>query len=77
LFPDLRLRRLSFEYPGSAGAGPRQLTKVCLGFFECHSLLQLLFGAPGSETLNMRVRRICCLNNLGMLPLNSRKVVME
>jgi len=24
LFPDLRLRRLSFEYPGSAGAGPRQ-----------------------------------------------------
>ena len=25
LFPDPRLRRLSFEYPGSAGAGPRQL----------------------------------------------------
>ena len=24
MFPDLRLRRLSFEYPGSAGAGPRQ-----------------------------------------------------
>ena len=26
LFPDLRLRRLSFEYPGSAGAGPRHPT---------------------------------------------------
>ena len=25
-FPDLRLRRLSFEYPGSAGAGPRHPT---------------------------------------------------
>ena len=24
MFPDPRLRRLSFEYPGSAGAGPRQ-----------------------------------------------------
>ena len=24
LYPDPRLRRLSFEYPGSAGAGPRQ-----------------------------------------------------
>ena len=23
MFPDLRLRRLSFEYPGSSGAGPR------------------------------------------------------
>ena len=26
LFPNLRLRRLSFEYPGSAGAGPRHPT---------------------------------------------------
>ena len=26
-----------------------------------------------SETLNMRVRRICWLNNLGTMPLNSRK----
>ena len=25
MFPDPRLCRLSFEYPGSAGAGPRQL----------------------------------------------------
>ena len=24
MFPDPRLHRLSFEYPGSAGAGPRQ-----------------------------------------------------
>ena len=24
MFPDPRLRRLFFEYPGSAGAGPRQ-----------------------------------------------------
>ncbi|CAI9180442.1 unnamed protein product [Rangifer tarandus platyrhynchus] len=36
-------------------------------------LLQLLFGGPGSETLNMRVRTICCLNNLGTTPFNSRK----
>ena len=26
MFPDPRLCRLSFEYPGSAGAGPRQRT---------------------------------------------------
>ena len=30
-------------------------------------------GPLGSETLNMRVRRMCCLNNLGAMPLNSRK----
>ena len=30
--------------------------------------LQLLLGALGSETLNMRVRRICCLTNLGTTP---------
>ena len=28
MFPDLRLRRLSFEYPGSAGAGPRHVSMV-------------------------------------------------
>ena len=28
---------------------------------------------PGFETLNMRVRRTCCPNNLGTMPLNSRK----
>ena len=33
LFPDLRLRRLSFEYPGSAGAGPRQVAPET-GTFE-------------------------------------------
>ena len=33
----------------------------------------LLLGAPGLDTLSMRVRRICCLYNLGMMPLNSRK----
>jgi len=30
--------------------------------------LQLLLGALGSETLNTRVRRICCLTNLGTTP---------
>ena len=25
MYPDPHLRRLSFEYPGSAGAGPRQV----------------------------------------------------
>ena len=28
MFPDPRLRRLSFEYPGSAGAGPRHITII-------------------------------------------------
>ena len=37
------------------------------------SLLQLLLRAHGSETLNMRVRRKCCLYNLGVMPLKSRK----
>ena len=30
-------------------------------------------GPPGSETLNMRVRRMCCLNSLGIMPHNSMK----
>ena len=30
-------------------------------------------GPPGSETLNKRVRRMCCLNSLRMMPHNSRK----
>ena len=30
MFPDLRLRHLSFEYPGSAGAGPRQCWRILL-----------------------------------------------
>ena len=50
-----------------------KVTNGCPSSYKCHSLLQLLLGAPGSETLNMRVRRICCLNNLGTSPLNSRK----
>ena len=33
--------------------------------------------APGSETLNMRVRRICCLTKLGRTPLLSSEAVME
>ena len=37
-------------------------------FFFC-----LLLGAPGSETLNMRVRRIRCLNNLGTVRHHIRK----
>ena len=38
---------------------------------------QLLLGAPGSENLNMRVRRICCLNNLRTTPLTISEAVME
>ena len=34
-------------------------------------------GAPGSETLNMRVRRVCCLTNLGTMPLISLEAVTE
>ena len=34
---------------------------------------QLLLEAPRSETLHMRVSRICCFNNLGTMLLNSRK----
>ena len=36
-------------------------------------LLQLL---PGSEILGMRVKRICCLTNLGTMPLVSSETVM-
>ena len=41
------------------------------------SFFHLLLAVPGSETLNMRVRRICCLTNLGTTPLNSSEAVME
>ena len=41
------------------------------------SFLELLLGAPGSEILNVRVRRICCLTNLGTTPLVSSEAVME
>ena len=41
------------------------------------SFLQLLLGAPGSETLNMRVRRICCLTNLETMLLISLEAVTE
>jgi len=37
------------------------------------TVLQLLLGSPGSETFNMKVRKIVCLSNLGTMPLNSRK----
>ena len=30
---------------------------------------------PLDQILNMRVRRICCLKNLGPMPLNSRKLL--
>ena len=43
----------------------------------CCSFFQLLFGAPGSDIFGMRVRRICCLTNLGTTPLVSLKAVME
>ena len=41
------------------------------------SFLELLLGAPGSEILNVRVRRICCLTNLGATPLISSEAVMK
>ena len=37
------------------------------------SFFHLLLGVPGSETLSMRVRRMCCLNNLESVPQASRK----
>ena len=43
----------------------------------CSSFLQLLLGAPRSESLSMRVRKICCLTNLGTIPLVSSEAVME
>ena len=50
-----------------------KLQMVAQGSYKSHSLLQLLLGATGSETLNKRVGRICCLNNLEMMLLSSRK----
>ena len=41
------------------------------------SFLELLLGAPGSETLNMRVRRICCLTNLGVTPLSLGNIILK
>ena len=38
---------------------------------------KLLLGAPGSDILTMRIRRICCLTNLGTMPLVSLEAVME
>ena len=43
----------------------------------CCNFFQLLFGAPGSNILNMRIKRICCLINLGTTPLVSSKVVIK
>ena len=43
----------------------------------CCNFFQLLFGAPGSNIFGMRVRRICCLTNLGTTSLVSSKAVME
>ena len=48
MFPDLRLRRLSFEYPGSAGAGPRQLPT---GWTR-----ERWFEAPFSKTVGSTLR---------------------
>ena len=39
--------------------------------------LQLLLGAPESETLSIRVWSICCLANLGTTPLMSSEAVTE
>ena len=54
-----------------------KLQKVVQTPTECHSFLQLLLGAFGPETPNMRVRGICCLTNLGMMLLISSEVIME
>ena len=51
-------------------------TNGCSNSCYCCSFLQLLFGAPGSDILNMRIRRICCLTNLGTTPLVSSEAVM-
>ena len=58
MFPDPRLCRLSFEYPGSAGAGPRQVAPKT-GYSKVSSLKQLgssalllpLLGTTGSSAL--------------------------
>ena len=52
MFPDLRLRHLSFEYPGSAGAGPRHLP----GLFspQPHSLI------PTQPPLHLQGLCTCC-----------------
>ena len=39
--------------------------------------LQLLLGAPESETLSIRVWSICCLANLGTTPVISSEAVTE
>ena len=44
--------------------------------WHCGSFLQLLLGAPGSETLKMRVRRICCLNDLGTMYLSLDNIIL-
>ena len=54
-----------------------KLQKVVQTPTECHSFLQLLLGAFGPETPNMRVRGICCLTNLGMMLLISSEAIME
>ena len=52
-----------------------KFTNVCSN--SCHrgSFFKLPFGTPGSETLNVRVRRICCLTNLGMTPLSLGNII--
>ena len=53
------------------------ITNGCSNSCYCCSFLQLLFGAPASDILNMRIRRICCLTNLGTTSLVSSEAVME
>ena len=47
MFPDPRLRRLSFEYPGSAGAGPRHLYMhmLYIYFFPISSFQSAVFDS--------------------------------
>ena len=57
MFPDPRLHRLSFKYPGSAGAGPWQVapetgySKVSSQQLGSSALLPPLLGTTGSSAL--------------------------
>ena len=67
------LDKISVSEPGRGPPSCNSCSNSCY----CCSCLQLLFGAPGSDILNMRIRRICCLTNLRTTPLVSSEVVME
>ena len=70
MFPDPRLRRLSFEYPGSAGAGPRQDPKFCVsigGFLR--DCILVFKGFPGGAEVK---ESACNVGDLGLIPGSGR-----